>query len=74
MKYSDIKDMKGLEYARRDLSRKMKDKGDEVVEKWVSAREAYSPAGMIAAGLKSISGAVPFDRMALWAIRRILRK
>lgn len=69
MKYTDIKDMAGLDAARKELNAK----GAEVLSRWEDTKEAYSTVNLLAYGLKSISGPVPFDRIVLWAIRAIRR-
>lgn len=77
MKYADIKDMESLDEAIRGLSGEIAGKGREVMYRYDEMKEAYSPAGLIAAGLKHISGSIPFDRIVLAGIRflrdRILR-
>lgn len=69
MRYADIKDMAGLDAARKELNAK----GAEVLSRWEDTKEAYSTVNLLAYGLKSISGPVPFDRIVLWAIRAIRR-
>lgn len=73
MKYTDIKDMAGLDAARKELNAKLNAKGAEVLSRWEDTKEAYSTVNLLAYGLKSISGLVPFDRIVLWAIRAIRR-
>ena len=74
MKYSDIRTMEELDAARRKLSSKVDAKGQEVLARWEDTREAYSPAGLFAAGLKHISGRIPFDRIILYGIRALKRR
>lgn len=73
MRYTDIKDMAGLDAARKELNTKLNAKGAEVLSRWEDTKEAYSTVNLLAYGLKSISGPVPFDRIVLWAIRAIRR-
>ena len=73
MKYTDIKDMAGLDAARKELNVKLEAKGREVLSRWEDTKEAYSTVNLVAYGLKCISGPIPFDRIALWAIRAIRR-
>ena len=56
MKYTDIKDMAGLEAARKELNAKLNAKGAEVLSRWEATKEAYSTVNLLAYGLKSISG------------------
>lgn len=74
MKYSDIRTMEELDAARRKLSSEVEAKGKEVLTRWEDTREAYSPAGLIATGLKHISGRIPFDRIILYGIRALKRR
>lgn len=74
MRYSDIKDIEGLDEARRQLSRKVDAKGKEVLKRYDDLREAYSPIGLMAAGIRSISGSIPFDKLILYGLRLIRRK
>ena len=37
-------------------------------------REAYSPIGLMAAGIRSISGSIPFDKLILYGLRLIRRR
>lgn len=74
MKYSGIKDINDLHSARKQLGAEILAKGEEVKELWYKTKEAYSPASLLAAGIKSISGRVPVDKIVLWILRLILRR
>lgn len=74
MKYSEIKDIESLDAARKALTSKIDRKGRRVVSSWEDFCDSYSPSGLIATGLKCISGSVPFDRLALTGLRFLKRK
>lgn len=69
MKYSEIRDLKGLDTACGEISKKIRAKGEEVLDRWEDVKESYSPTSMVASGIKSISHTIPFDRIILWGIR-----
>lgn len=71
MKYSQIKDLGSLDAALRELTGQLEDKGREISEDLGSLRDACTPSNILAAGIRSVSSALPLDRLALWAIRRI---
>lgn len=71
MRYTEIKDIEGLDRTRRALTERLDAKGAEIVEDLNGLREACTPSNIISAGLRSASSALPFDRLALWAIRRL---
>lgn len=73
MRYSDIHDLEGLDSARRQLSSRIEEKGREVTSLWMDMKEDYSPTGLLAYGIRKISGKIRYDRIALWAIRMIKR-
>jgi len=73
MKYTDIRDIEELDAARRKVSARVERKGKEVLERWDDVRESYS-AGLIASGLKYVSGSIPFDRIVLYGIRALKQK
>ena len=74
MRYSEIKDIESLDKARRILSRRIERKGDEVLYHWDELKESYSPMGLLAAGLRSISLSIPFDMLLLRGIRFLRKK
>ncbi len=71
MKYAEIRDMDSLDAARREISEKLDVKGKEVIDSLRDVRETCTPAGLIAAGIRRLSGTVPLDRIVLTAIRVI---
>lgn len=74
MKYTDIRNIEELDAARRKVSARVERKGKEVLERWDDVRESYSAAGLIASGLKHVSGSIPFDRIVLYGIRALKQK
>lgn len=74
MKYTDIRNIEELDAARRKVSARVERKGKEVLERWDDVRESYSAAGLIASGLKYVSGSIPFDRIVLYGIRALKQK
>lgn len=74
MRYSDIKDIESLDNARRILSRRIERKGEEVLDRWGEMKEAYSPMGLLASGIRSISGSIPFDKIILYGLRFIRKR
>jgi len=73
MKYSNIRNIGDLDAERRKLSGKIDRKGREVMARLEYARDSYSPAGIIACGLKNISSSFLTDKFLLTLIR-FLRK
>lgn len=73
MKYSEITDIRSLDAAHKSLASKIEAKGREVTESWDNVKLEYSPAGLFAHGLKSISGNIRFDKLALWAVKFLRR-
>lgn len=69
MKYQEVKDLASLNAACKDVSSRADAKGREVLQRWEEAKEAYSPASVIASGIRSISSSIPFDKIVLWGIR-----
>lgn len=74
MKYTDIRNIEELDAARRKVSARVERNGKEVLERWDDVRESYSAAGLIASGLKYVSGNIPFDRIVLYGIRALKQK
>ena len=74
MRYSDITDIESLDKARRILSRRVERKGEEVLERWNEMKDAYSPMGLLASGIRSISGSIPFERILFYGLRMIRRR
>lgn len=74
MKYTEIKTIGELDLARKKVSARVERKGKEVLDRWDDLRESYSAAGLIASGLKYVSGSIPFDRIVLYGIRALKQK
>ena len=74
MKYSDIKDIRGLDAAREDIASRLESKGREIYANYDRVRESYSPTSLFASAVKSISGSIPFDRILLSAVRSLIRR
>ena len=47
MKYTDIKDMAGLDAARKELNAKLNAKGAEVLSRWEDTKDAYSTVNLL---------------------------
>lgn len=73
MRYVDINNMEELDAAREKLAGEIGRKGREVSSMWTDMQEAYSPTGLLAYGIKKISGKIRYDQLVLWAIRAIKR-
>ena len=71
MKYSEIRDIESLDSARREISEKLDIKGRGVIDSLRDVCVTCTPAGLIAAGIRRLSGTVPLDRIVLMAIRVI---
>lgn len=71
MNYAEIRDMESLDTARREISEKLDVKGKDVIDILRDVRETCTPAGLLAAGIRRLSGTVPLDRIVLMAIRII---
>ena len=56
MKYSDIKDIRGLDAAREDIASRLESKGREIYANYDRVRDSYSPTSLFASAVKSISG------------------
>ena len=72
MKYSDIKDIRGLDAAREDIASRLESKGREIYANYDRVRESYTPLSIFAVALKRISGNIPFDRILLNLVRRLI--
>lgn len=72
MKYSEIKDLESLDAARQDVSEKLGLKGREIYANYDRVRESYTPLSIFAVALKRISGNIPFDRILLNLVRRLI--
>ncbi|GEM_PF-637881 len=69
MGYRDIRNIKELDQAIEKAHSRSSVKRRCLEARWEDACEAYCPTGLIASGIKSISGTIPFDRIALRVIR-----
>lgn len=72
MRYSEIKDIRDLDKAREALAVKISRKEVEVTQNLEKFKKAYSPAGLTVSALKSVSGLVPFDKLALLLVRKTI--
>lgn len=71
MRYSEIRDMDSLDKACLSAERKTTAKKAEILDGLKDVRESCTAARLFAAGLRGASSAVPFDRIALFLIRRL---
>lgn len=74
MDYSKIKDLKTLEKAQRQLSRKINRKEEELRKNCKRVKEAYSPASLTASAIHGFSGTIPFDQMLLNLLRKAIQR
>ena len=74
MKYSDIKNIDGLETAIYRTRSRLMSKQKEITSRYGKAKEAYSPSGIIASGIRSISTFIPIDKLAIALIEKIKTK
>ncbi len=74
MKYSDIKDIRSLDTAREIVSNKIGLQKEKLLSGWEETKQSFMPASLVASAIKSISDAIPFDKIALYAIRSIKNK
>ena len=71
MKYAEIRDLKGLDAARRQTVESLDLKARELRGSMADVREACTPVNIIAAGIRRASSGIPLDRLLLMAIRLI---
>ena len=71
MNYSEIRDLKGLDAARRQIAESLDLKERELRADMSDVREACTPANILAAGIRRASSSIPLGRLALMAIRVI---
>ena len=74
MKYSDIKNIDGLETAISRTRSRLMSKQKEITSRYGKAKEAYSPSSIIASGIRSISTFIPIDKLAIALIEKIKTK
>ncbi|MGM9743377.1 MAG: hypothetical protein ACI3ZC_09990 [Candidatus Cryptobacteroides sp.] len=74
IRYQDIRDISGIEKAQACLSGKIRSKEREIAASYGNACDYYSPAGLLAHGIKKVSGKLPVDRILLTVIRIIKRR
>lgn len=74
MKYSEIKNIESLDAARRRLKVDIDAKRQELSSGAEAFRDACTPTAVIASAVHAVSSSIPFDRLALWAIRRLKSK
>ena len=74
MKYSDIKNIDGLETAISRTRSRLMSKQKEITSRYGKAKEAYSTSGIIASGIRSISTFIPIDKLAIALIEKIKTK
>ena len=71
MKYSDIKNIDGLETAISRTRTRLMSKQKEITALYEKAKVAYSPSSILASGIRSISTFIPFDKFAIALIEKI---
>lgn len=76
MKYSEIKDIEGIEAAQARLSSKLTSQGRKVTASYENFKEAVSPAGLFASGLHTLSSnsGIAYDKIALTILHILKRK
>ncbi|MGM9786746.1 MAG: hypothetical protein ACI3ZS_07920 [Candidatus Cryptobacteroides sp.] len=74
MRYTDITDIKSLEAAREQLSRKMDAKEKEISRRYETVKEACSPVSIFAGLLKKASYRTPYDRILLGIVRTLIHR
>jgi len=74
MKYSDIKDIRSLDTAKEMLSSKIGIQKGKLLSSWQETKQSYMPTSLVATAIKSISDNIPFDKIALYAIRSLKTK
>ncbi len=74
MKYSDIKDIASIDAARKDLSAKIDAQRVKLSTCWEDTKESYTPISLTATAIKNLSGVIPFDKLALAAVRALKNK
>ena len=71
MKYSEINNMESLDEARRQLKNGIDGKRQELSLGAEALKDACTPSALIASAVHAVSSFIPFDRLAIWAIRRL---
>lgn len=71
MKYSDIKNIDGLETAISRTRTRLMSKQKEITAHYEKAKVAYSPSGILVSGIRSISTFIPIDKLAIALIEKI---
>lgn len=71
MKYSEIKNIEQLDATRRQLKSEIDGKREELSEGMDALKDACTPSAVIASAVHAVSSSIPFDRLAIWAIRRL---
>ena len=71
MKYSEIKNIESLDGARRRLKADIDAKRQDLVRETEALKDACTPSAVIASAVHAVSSSIPFDRLAIWAIRRL---
>lgn len=74
MKYAEIKDLKSLDAARTKLAVQIADKQKDIARQIETVRRSYSPAAVTASAINGISGVIPFNRIVLSLVRRLLSR
>ena len=69
--YSKIKTVKDLDESRRRLRREIEAAADTMRGGVASVKASFAPVHLLVSGLKSVSGFIPFDRLALSAIGKL---
>ena len=71
MKYSEIKNIESLDGARRRLKVDIDAKRQELSRSAEALKDACTPSAVIASAVHAASSHIPFDRLAICAIRRL---
>ena len=71
---SEIRNIEELEAACDTVSEDLRSKGGDLAAQGEKAKAFYTPANIVATGIRNASGVIPFDRMVLLAIRALKRR
>jgi len=74
MRYSEIRDIDSLDRACHVAAEKSSAKKAEVLDRLKDVRESCTAARLLALGLRGASSTVPYDRIALMAVRLLKRR
>ena len=66
--------MEELNSAIKESSEAVDRQGSDVVDHYYSAKEFYTPANLLANGMRRISTHIPFDTIILRLVRRLIHR